>query len=475
MLEPIQPLILLADDDPDLIEAVSFHLRRWNYQVDAVQDRKRLSAKLQSCQPALLLLDLQFGADDGLDVYGEVSKSFPELLTVFLTAHGSIDVAVRAVKMGAFDFLSKPPDLARLRMVVMHAVEKYQYRARLKQLEDLVESRGDERPMLGRGPAMQRVREAILEVAPTSATVLIHGESGVGKELVAREIHERSGRARGLFVPVNMAALPGGLVESALFGHERGAFTGAEKSQKGWCELAHRGTLFLDEIGDMEFGLQAKLLRFLQDQSFQRVGSNQTLSVDARIVAATNRDPRRLVDEGRLRADLFYRLNVVPIALPPLRERRDDIELMANWFLRKAAEKHGKTAASFSPAATRRLTAYDWPGNVRQLENVVQRMVIFGRGEELGTEGLPPEILEATRDVDPTDNALDPRDGDPEGGLTEFERMEKKAIVESLARSGDNVVEAARFLGIGAATVYRKLKRFGIELPREIKERKERK
>jgi DNA-binding NtrC family response regulator len=319
------------------------------------------------------------------------------------------------------------------------------------------------RLILGESPSIARIRDLIAEIAPTDAKVLIVGESGTGKELVARAIHEQSLRAAHPFIPVNMAALPSGLVESMLFGHEKGAFTGADCLQKGWAEMADRGTLFLDEIGEMDVALQAKLLRFLQESSFQRVGSSRLQTVDVRILAATNREPAALVREGRLREDLYYRLNVLPIAMPALRERREDIPILANWLLAQAAQMHHKPVVGFTDGCLDIFHRYDWPGNVRQLENLVQRLVILAHGPEIGVESLPTEMIVGR----PSDAAVLEECGAHVGdGLRPIDQIEKRAIIDALSRSGGNAVEAARMLGVGQATVYRKIKRYGIELKR---------
>jgi DNA-binding NtrC family response regulator len=316
----------------------------------------------------------------------------------------------------------------------------------------------------GEGETMRRLRAFIATVAPTDATVLILGESGTGKELAARAIHVQSRRRYGPFVPVNTAALPRDLIQSTLFGHEKGAFTGADQARRGCCEAADRGTLFLDEIGEMDIALQAKLLRFLQERTFQRVGSSQTVSVDVRILSATNRDPAEQVRRGELREDLYFRLNVVPLVLPPLRERREDIPYLAARFLQRAAVRQGRDVTGFTAEAMLALVRYAWPGNVRQLENLIERLVIFSRAGEIDLADLPPEVRAAPRE--PAAVPPQPAGGDPgkKAGLQTIEEMEKKALVEALVQSHGSAKEAARLLGLGQATVYRKIKRYGINL-----------
>ncbi len=458
-------LVVVADDDPDLLNIMEFHLSEWGYEVACAANRQQLFDQLASELADLVLLDLHFGAHNGIDVLSMLAQEQSAPPVVILTAYGTIGTAVAATKLGAYDYLTKPPDLERLQTLVARAIEQRRLKLRVRGLDDPAQLKQNFQPMLGDSMAMGRVRAMIDEVAATDAKVLILGESGTGKELVARAVHAKSQRASGLFVPVNMAALPPSLAESVLFGHEKGSFTGADMRQKGWCEMADGGTLFLDEIGEMDLALQAKLLRFLQDHSFQRVGSSLVRSVDVRVVAATNRDPQDLVREGRLREDLYYRLNVLPITLPPLRERREDIPLLATCFLQRSAEKNHKRVTGFTDAAMQKLMQYDWPGNVRQLENLVQRLVILSRGSEITAESLPREFQADGREPPAMEHEWT-RVEDAHQDLRAIDRIEKQAILEALENAQGNVVAAARLLGVGQATVYRKIKRYGIELRR---------
>jgi DNA-binding NtrC family response regulator len=319
---------------------------------------------------------------------------------------------------------------------------------------------------------MDQIRRIILEVASTQATVMIHGESGTGKELVAQAIHRFSKRSDGPYIPVNMAAIPQGLAESLLFGHEKGAFTHAVQSQVGWCEAAHEGTLFLDEVGEMELQCQPKLLRFLQEGTVQRVGSQSSRHVNVRVVTATNRDPATIVRQGRMREDLFFRLHVVPIHVPPLRERPEDIAQLAQLFLERAAKRHERSVFDFTDAALQILEQYDWPGNVRQLENTVERLVIFARGNHIGEDDIPAELHLASgyaARMQPASAASDANVPLPGGRaatatvlLTPIQRHERAAIIDALHRVDGHVVDAARLLGLGQATVYRKIKQYSI-------------
>jgi DNA-binding NtrC family response regulator len=333
----------------------------------------------------------------------------------------------------------------------------------------------------GLSPSMAAIRQLIVEVAPTRASVMIYGESGTGKELVAQAIHRYSKQSNGPFVPVNMAAIPHGLAESLLFGHEKGAFTSAVHNQKGWCEAADGGTLFLDEVGDMELQVQPKLLRFLQEGTLQRVGSQVSQRITVRVITATNRDPGAVVADGRMREDLFFRLHVVPIFVPPLRDRPEDIPALARQFLRLAAERHDRMVEDFSDDAMRILQQHDWPGNVRQLENTVERLVIFARGRIVEADHIPADdhlvSAYAERRRILAGRSADRVSGDefdPIVCLTPIERHERAAIMDALRRVDGHVVDAARLLGLGQATVYRKIKEYAIphERRRRVKHAK---
>ncbi len=451
------PDILIADDDRDLQSVLKLHLTDWGYQVRCACNKHELLEQFYQQQPAVLLLDLQFGVDDGIELLDRLIREGASRPIVLLTAHGSIPTAVKAIQLGAFDFLSKPPDLNMLRKVVEHAIESGTSR-------DSVES---DPPMLvaGESRAMRQVMQMVDEVAPTDAKVLITGESGTGKELVARAIHERSARSARNFVAVNMAALPDKLAESLLFGHERGAFTGADRTHLGWCETADKGTLFLDEIGEMDIALQAKLLRFLQQGAFHRVGSSLSRSVNVRLISATNRDTRKLVKDGLLREDLFYRLQVVEIEIPPLRSRREEIGPLVDYFLARSAHRHQKLRKGVSPEAMHLLEQYAWPGNVRELEHVVERLTILSRGDEITLADLPQHIGgQLSRTSLPSSPASQ---AGQDVNLRQMDVVERAAILDALEKSDGHAVTAALMLGIGQATLYRKIKRYDIALPRQ--------
>jgi two-component system repressor protein LuxO len=400
----------------------------------------------------------------------------PTVPVVLVTAHSSTELAVAAIREGAFDFLVKPLEEARFVTTVLKAVAHHELEERVRKLEA-----GDANPsfrgIVGQSAKMRTIFEIIRNVSPTEATVMIQGESGTGKELVARAIHDLSGRSKGPFVALNMAAVPHELVESTLFGHERGAFTGADRQRIGACEEADGGTLFLDEIGEMPIDLQGKLLRFLQERVYRRVGGSRDIQSHVRVLSATNRDPLDEVREGRMRDDLYYRLHVVPIDLPPLRERVGDISLLATTALTESSQRYEKNFRSIDPAVIQRLEGYDWPGNVRQLFHLIERCVVLNQGPLLKLEMLPSDLqdvpsnergLEQPIHPSPVSASLDSTEAAPPDAETvvlPLAELEKRAIEHALRVCEGSATEAARLLGISAATIYRKVKSFDSELP----------
>ena len=463
-------MLLLADDDGDILRVMEFHLRSWGYQVVTACDKSDLFRKLDAAEPKTLLLDLFFGEDNGIEVLTEVRERFPDLPVLILTGHGSIESAVRAMRQGAYDFLTKPPDFERLRLILKNTVERHDLRKRVKKLEEIAEFPFLSGQILGRHDSVRQLTAMIENVAPTDATVLILGETGSGKELIAQALHDNSPRKEtGPFIPMNMANLPSDLAESALFGHEKGAFTGAVQSRLGCCEAAEGGTLFLDEIGEMDLLLQSKLLRFLQDKTVTRVGSNVPISVDVRVVAATNQNLAQLARQGKFREDLYYRLNVISVVSPPLRERREDIPLLASHFLQKFALKYRKDPRRFDNSSTQVLLRHDWPGNIRQLENLIERLVVLGNEALITVADLPAEFFATTEPLpQATASAIEsPKAvGLPDTTSEKMEEIEKQAIINSLGKTHGNVRATARQLGISPATVYRKLKYYNISLKR---------
>jgi two-component system response regulator HydG len=374
----------------------------------------------------------------------------PDVDVILLTAFGTVEEAVKAMKDGAYDFLTKPFRREQLIKLIDKALERRelieQNRALKKQLED-IRAKGQ---MIGASPSFRRMMTLIEQIADSSATALIQGESGTGKELVARTIHERSARRNGPFVAVNCAALPETLLESELFGYEKGAFTGAAARKEGRFELANAGTLFLDEVGDLSLVTQPKILRVLQEGEFERLGGTRSLQVDVRIVAATNQDVAEMVKEKRFREDLYYRLNVITIRVPPLRERHEDIRVLAQHFLRVYAAKNGRKLDGFSAEAVERLESYAWPGNVRELENLVERSVVLARKDRIDAEDLPEEVMGVKRP---------PRDAILELVGTPLADIERRLLDETLRITGGNKTQAAKLLGIDVRTVARKLER----------------
>jgi len=440
--------LFVIDDDVHFRDLLAYTLETHDYAVRGFPSVDEALAAPE--QPALILLDWHLGDDDGIARIGTLRERWPGAPVILVTGESSSAVAVRAIKAGAFEFIAKPVDDARLLSTVAAAASQGRL---LRDLDAVRDGAGFE-GMLGQAPAMQAVFETIDSVARTDVSVLVTGESGTGKELAARAIHARSGRA-GRLVALNMAALPRELVESTLFGHEKGAFSGADRRRAGACEEADGGTLFLDEIGEMPLELQAKLLRFLESRAVRRVGGDREFEVDARVVSATNRDPLAEVEAGRLRRDLYYRLNVVPVELPALRERVEDIPLLTAHTLRRAAVRFNKPFESISPEALQRLCAYPWPGNVRELVHLVERIVITRPGPVLEAHMLPTTGPWSAQGPAPESGGVSPQPGDPVVPLAELER---RAILHALDACEGNRNDAANALGISPATIYRKLK-----------------
>ena len=444
--------LLVADDDPGLRESLERTLTREGYRVLLASDGRAALERVQGGGIDLIVTDLKMPGLTGLDLLRAAKAIAPDLDVILLTAFGTVEEAVKAMKDGAYDFLTKPFRREQLIKLIDKALERRQLiqknRALQQQLDDL-RAKGQ---AIGGSPAFRRMMTLVEQIADSSATVLIQGESGSGKELVARAIHERSGRRNGPFVAVNCAALPETLLESELFGYEKGAFTGAAGRKEGRFELADGGTLFLDEVADLSAVTQPKILRVLQEGEFERLGGTRTMRVDVRIVAATNQDLARMVKDKRFREDLFYRLNVITIVVPPLRDRRDDVRLLAQHFLRIYAAKNNRKLDGFTEPAMERLEAYGWPGNVRELENVVERAVVLAREGRVDTDALPPEV---------GGTKPPPRDAILDLIGTPLEEVEQRLLHETLRITGGNKTQAAKLLGIDVRTVARKLEREG--------------
>jgi two-component system response regulator HydG len=442
--------LLIADDDPGLRESLERTLTREGYRVILASDGNAALERLQAGGVDLVLTDLKMPGLSGIELLRAVKAIAADVDVILLTAFGTVEEAVRAMKEGAYDFLTKPFQRAQLLRLIRLALERreliQQNRALQQRLDDLLAQGA----VIGSSPAFRRMMTLLEQVAGSSATVLIQGESGTGKELVARTIHARSARSRGPFIAVNCAALPEALLESELFGYEKGAFTGAEGRKEGRFKLADGGTLFLDEVSDLSAMTQPKILRVLQEGEFDPLGGTKTLHVDVRIVAATNQELAQMVRERRFREDLYYRLNVITLGVPPLRERREDIRVLAQHFLRVYAAKNNRRLEGFTDDAIRRLEAHAWPGNVRELENVIERGVVLARGELVDVTDLPPEIAGATP---LPEGVLSVRIGTP------LAEVEARLLEETLRATKGNKTLTAKLLGIDPRTVSRKLER----------------
>ncbi len=459
--------LLIVDDE----EASRYGMRRalstFGYNISEAGSAEAARALIKQQAFDLLLLDVNLPGLSGLEFLREIQNTNGNApLVIIITAHGSERMAVEAVKGGAYDYLSKPFELDDLRLVIKNAAETIELRRENYSLRRRIEVERTQRgSLIGNSQAMQRVRGMIEKVAETDATVLVRGESGTGKELVAREIHERNSvRRSGAFVAVNCAALPSELIESELFGHEKGAFTGAAGRRQGKFEQANGGTLFLDEIGDMSANVQAKLLRALEERRIERLGSNDSIPVDVRIVSATHRALEQEISAGNFRADLFYRLQVVTIDIAPLRERREDIPLLAETFMRSAAEKYELPLRPIGQSALRRLLEYNWPGNVRELKNTIDRAIILAEGDELSARDLPDEVtagLVNQSEQSDTDNGglRVPFTADFREDRREFER---RYITRCLEHTQGNVTRAAEILGMHRQSLQHKLRQLGL-------------
>ncbi len=451
-------VILVVDDEASVRRSVIGFLEDEGYRTLDTESGPEALAALESNQVDLALLDVWMEGMDGLTLLDEIQQRQPELPVIMMSGHGSIDLAVRATRRGAYDFLEKPLSPEKLAITLNRALD-HQTTRRAQAI--LREELGATRVLIGESPAMTKLKEDIHRVGGTDGRVLISGENGTGKELVARAIHELSVRRSGPFVRMNSAAIPRDLVESEMFGHEKGAFTGATARKLGKFEIADRGTLFLDEIGDMEASAQAKLLRALETGEVERVGGTQPVRFDVRVLAATNKDLKREIAEGRFREDLYYRLAVVPLVVPPLRERGDDVVVLARHFLTHYCQEAGGVVKRFSESALDYLRQHRWPGNVRELRNLIERLSIMVDHDEVDTRDLEPLLdpigIDAP-DVAPVTNG--------DGTLKErLETEERRILRDELMRTGWNVSQAARQLGIDRASLHRKIKRFGLSKP----------
>jgi nitrogen regulation protein NR(I) len=459
--------VLIVDDELNIRRVLAAMLKREGYEVTTAADGEQALAVLEKTPVHVVVTDLVMPRVGGLELLRRVSVDYPDVPVILITAHGSVDSAVAALKLGAFDYITKPFEQEELKKVIAKAARAHDLE---RQNVHPGSGEGEKPPLVGQSPAMRAIYEMVARVADSPSTVLITGESGTGKELIAHALHRGSSRRDKPLIKVNCAAIPKDLVESELFGYERGAFTGAVGSKPGRFELADGGTLFLDEIGEIPVEIQVKLLRALQESEFERVGGIKTLRVDVRLIAATNRDLKQLIGEGRFREDLYYRLAVVPIALPPLRDRKEDIPLLVDHFIEKYDRRLGKRVVGIEPEALQVLMSYTWPGNIRELENLMERSVLFADGPLIEAASLPDSLRERGGAPPVPIAAVGPLGAiaAPSGAsMKEIVRqaqaeLEKELISRALAETGGNVTRAAKRLQISRKSLQVKMKELGL-------------
>jgi len=463
--------ILVIDDERSILQSLKGILSDEGYQTLLAENGKE---GLEICEkevPDVVLLDIAMPGMDGMEVLKRIKEVLPFVPVIIMTGHGSIDMAVKAIKLGSYDFLEKPLEMDKLLLTVKNAIDYGNLQRENLLLKQKIEKQHN---LIGNSPAVQILRKQIEQVAPTDAWVLIFGENGSGKEVVAHEIHRQSQRHRKPFVEVNCAAIPEELIESELFGHEKGAFTGATSSKRGKFDMAHEGTLFLDEIGDMSLKTQAKILRILEEQRFERVGGNKTIQVDVRVIAATNKNLEEEIKRGTFREDLYFRLRVIDVILPALRERGNDIFLLASHFIDQIAHKIDKEINGMSVQTAEILKCYSWPGNVRELEHVMERSCVLCQGPTIVVEHLPEEIVHLQHSQFHAQAQMRPRESPmtvaaaipastPPAQILDAMPLDER-IIFALTKTGGNKAKAARLLGIDRTTLYRKIKELNIDL-----------
>jgi DNA-binding NtrC family response regulator len=441
--------VLIVEDDQAARVGLEQLLKSWGFVAESAVDGEDALEKVTSFRPAIVITDLVMPRMDGLGLLRALQTQGADVTTLLLTAQGTVETAVEAMKEGAYDYLTKPIDIQRLKILLDKIVERLETLREVKALRRQLREHGTFGPMIGNSPEMRKIYQVVEQAAPTNASVLITGESGTGKELVAQTIHQLSPRSSFPFVAINCAAIPETLLESEIFGHEKGAFTGAADRRQGCFELADRGTLFLDEIGEMTPTTQVKLLRVLQERKFRRLGGRNEQSVDVRVIAATNIDPLEAVGKGKLREDLYYRLNVFAMRLPPLRERKEDLPLLVQAFITEFNSRNQKSIAGVDHQAMRLLDHYAWPGNVRELRNVIERATILAAGPFIETRHLPPALSSEPAPQHQPQVALAPG--------TTVEEAERRLIMMTLEHTRDNKTRAAEILGISLKTLHNKL------------------
>ncbi len=455
------PTILVVDDEASIRRTLREILEYEQFDVEEAEDGEAALSAMQKSHYDVVLLDVKMPKKDGMEVLAAASRDMPEIPIVMISGHGSIETAVEATKLGAFDFVEKPPDLNRLLVTLRNALDRGQLATENRRMRQTIVERheGELTPILGESAAIARIKETVERVAPTEARVLITGEPGTGKELVAKWIHHLSNRGEGPIVEVNCAAIPSELIESELFGHEKGSFTGATKQRIGKFEQADGGTLFLDEIGDMSLSAQAKVLRALQENRISRVGGDRSIPVNVRVLAATNKDLLERIEEGEFREDLYHRLSVILLDVPPLRDRRDDVPIIADHFAARLARRNGLEPKPFDPDAMDRLRALDWRGNVRELHNVIERLLILSTGESV-----------TARDVDRLVHSGGAGSNSLDALIARFDQFsdfrdeaEKVFIEHKLTQHDWNVSKTAEAIGIQRSHLYNKMNKYGIE------------
>jgi DNA-binding NtrC family response regulator len=449
-METLSGIIVVADDDPDIRDILKDTLSSLGARAITVTNGQECLDSIELNAPEVVLLDIEMPIKNGLDVLNELGQRRFDTTAIMITAYGTIDRAVQAMKQGAFDFITKPFDLDHITVIVKKALEQQRLKQGLQRFTQEVSDRY--RLIGGKNPKMRNAIDTAKKAAASRSTVLLLGESGTGKEVFARAIHDWSDRKDEPFIAINCVGLAKDLLESELFGHEKGAFTGAHQLKRGKIELAEGGTVFLDEVGDISPELQTKLLRFLQEREVERVGGTQPIPVDVRVIAATNRDLSSAIKDGRFREDLYYRLNVIPISLPPLRERNEDISVLAQYFLKRFAGETKKNFTGIREAAEAKLIAYDWPGNVRELANVIERAVVLGQGPEISAEDLP-----AQGNLSQGNNGLSLSYRDA------LEAAKREAVKQALAQTNGNRAAAARLLGLHKTHLLNLMKSLRIE------------
>src|SRR5215471_12372117 len=441
--------VLIVEDDPAARIGLEQLVKSWGFLAESASDGEEALEKVTSFRPAIVITDLVMPRMDGLALLRALPQTGSDVTTLLLTAQGTVETAVEAMKEGAYDYLTKPVDIQRLKILLDKIVERLETMREVKALRRQLREHGTFGSLIGNSPEMRKIYQVVEQAAPTAASVLITGESGTGKELIAQTIHQLSPRSGFPFIAINCAAIPETLLESEIFGHEKGAFTGAADRRQGCFELADRGTLFLDEIGEMTPATQVKLLRVLQERKFRRLGGKNEQSVDVRVIAATNIDPADAVQKGKLREDLYYRLNVFALTLPPLRDRKEDLPLLVQAFIAEFNVRNQKAIAGVDNQVMRLFEQHTWPGNVRELRNVIERATILAPGPLIDIRQMPPTLLHEPQAPQQAQVALAPG--------TTVEEAERRLIMMTLAHTGDNKTRAAEILGISLKTLHNKL------------------